>query len=278
MTGVESVEGPVMPTQFNKSTQRKLSELLSGEATQQRLNAALRHLAKWRAQSLERMLVDRSGDRVLSGPFKGMVYPLRTSEGARNPRLIGSYEACLAPVIEEIVTGGYDTVLDIGSAEGYYAVGFALRMPQAQVIARDINPKAHAACAELARLNGVEGRVAIGGPVSHGDLPALMHGRTVMVCDIEGAEEHLLDPEAAPILSRADILVEVHEGMKAGRLALLSRRFAATHDLHRFDRRLDDTGLPDWANGLGDLDRLLLLWEWRSTPTPWLWMRQKARA
>jgi len=27
---------------------------------------------------------------------------------------------------------------------------------------------------------------------------------------------------------------------------------------------------------LGDLDRLLLLWEWRSTPTPWLWMRRVA--
>jgi hypothetical protein len=63
--------------------------------------------------------------------------------------------------------------------------------------------------------------------------------------------------------------------MKAGRLALLEARFRATHDIRLIGRRIDDGGLPDWAEGLGDLDRLLLLWEWRSTPTPWLWMTRR---
>ncbi len=265
-----------MPTQFNTAIQRKLSNLLTGEATPQRLNTALRQLAKWRAQLLERQLVERSGDRVLSGPFKGMLYPIRTSEGSRNPRLIGSYEASLAPVIEEIVAQAYDRVVDIGSAEGYYAVGLALRMPAAQVIARDTDAKARVACAELARMNGVQQRVSIGDGVAHADLAGMIRGRTVIVCDIEGAEEHLLDPGIAPELAAADILVEVHEGMKPGLIALLSQRFQATHDIRRIERRLDDSGLPAWTDGLADLDRLLLLWEWRSTPTPWLWMRQRA--
>lgn len=250
-------------------------ELLSEEPTPQRLNAALRHLAKWRALALERALVERSGDRVLSGPFKGMLYAAETSEGSRNPRLIGCYEACLAPVIEEIVATGYDTVVDVGSAEGYYAIGLALRMPRARVIARDTDPKAHTACAALARANGVEARVEIGGVVAPGDLAGLVRGRTVIICDIEGAEDALLDPAAAPDLARVDLLVEVHEGMKPGLLALLSHRFAATHDIRRIERRIDDSGLPDWSHGLGDLDRLLLLWEWRSTPTPWIWMRRR---
>ena len=271
-----SVTGPVMKMQLNKSVQRRVSELLSGEPTPQKLNAALRHLAKWRAQVLEQALVERSGDRVLSGPFKGMLYSVRSTEGSRNPRLIGGYEACLAPVIEEILSTGYDTVVDIGSAEGYYAVGLALRMPRSRVIARDIDPKAHATCAELARANGVEARVEIGGPVAPADFAGLIRGRTVIICDIEGAEEDLLDPSAAPDLAQADILVEVHEGMKPGRLSLLSQRFAATHDILQIERRIDDSGLPEWSNMLGDLDRLLLLWEWRSTPTPWLWMRRRA--
>lgn len=236
---------------------------------------ALRHLAKWRAHVLEKALVERSGDRVLSGPFRGMVYPTRTSEGSRNPRLIGSYEASLAPVIEEIVGGNYDTVVDIGSAEGYYAVGLALRLHKARIIARDTDKNAHIACAQIAEANGVSSRIEIGGAVEHGDLAGLISGNTVIICDIEGAEESLLDPSAAPALRQADILVEVHEGMKEGRVDLLSARFSPSHEIRRIERHLDDSGLPDWADGLADLDRLLLLWEWRSTPTPWLWMRQR---
>lgn len=261
---------------MNKNAQRRVSDLMSGEPTAQRLNMALRHLAKWRAHVLENALVERSGDRVLSGPFKGMIYPTRTSEGSRNPRLIGCYEASLAQVIEDIVADGYDTVVDIGAAEGYYAVGLALRMPRARIIARDTDQNAHAACAQIAEANGVSARVEIGGAVDHEDFAEMIRGRTVIICDIEGAEESLLDPVAAPALRNADLLVEVHEGMKAGRVDLLSKRFGPSHEIRRIERRLDDSGLPGWTNDLGDLDRLLLMWEWRSTPTPWLWMRRKA--
>lgn len=264
-----------MVSQFNRSVRKRLDEILGDEPTPQRLNMALRHLAKWRAHVLENLLVERSGDHVLSGPFKGMAYPVRTSEGSRNPRLVGSYEACLAPVIEEIAAGGYDTVIDVGCAEGYYAVGLALRLPDARVIARDTDPQAQEFCRRLASANGVADRVEVGGEVDAAGLAALVRGRTVIFCDTEGAEEVLLDPDTAPGLRGADIIVEVHEGMKAGRVDLLTRRFAPSHDVQRIERRLDDGGLPGWADGLGDLDRLLLLWEWRSTPTPWLWMRRK---
>lgn len=264
-----------MVSQFNRSVRRRLEEILGEEPTAHRLNMALRHLAKWRAHLLEQELVKRSGEQVLSGPFKGMAYPVRTSEGSRNPRLIGSYEASLAPVIEEIVAGGYRTVIDVGCAEGYYAVGLARRMPGARVIARDTDPKAHAFCQAMAVANGVADRVEIGGEVDAAGLAALIDGRTVIFCDTEGAEEVLLDPAAAPGLLAADLLVEVHEGMKAGRKDLLLARFGATHDCRVIGRRVDAAGLPDWAEGLGDLDRLLLLWEWRSTPTPWLWMTRR---
>jgi hypothetical protein len=264
-----------MVNQFNRSVRRRLDDILGDEPSMHRLNMALRHLAKWRAHVLEQELVKRSGDRVLSGPFAGMAYPVRTSEGSRNPRLIGSYEASLAPVIEEIVAGGYRTVIDVGCAEGYYAVGLARRMPGARVIARDTDAKAHEFCRAMAEANGVADRVQIGGEVSPQGLAALIDGPTVIVCDTEGAEEVLLDPVAAPGLVGADLLVEVHEGMKAGRLDLLRGRFAPTHEVRVIGRRIEDEGLPDWAEGLGDLDRLLLLWEWRSTPTPWLWMKRR---
>ena len=73
----------------------------------------------------------------------------------------------------------------------------------------------------------------------------------------------------------ADLLVEVHEGMRPGTLALLTQRFAASHHIQRLDRKLDDSALTGWMDRLSDLDRLLLLWEWRASPTPWLWMTRR---
>lgn len=251
--------------------------MLSGEPDAARLNLALRHLAKWRAHLLENTLVARCGTEVLSGPFQGMAYPVRSSEGGRAPRLIGCYERSLAPVIERIVGHPYACVIDIGCAEGYYAVGLARAMPQAVVRAHDTDARARAACQALAAANGCAERVVIGAEFRKADFAICQNAETLVLCDIEGAEADLLNPTDAPGLRAADILVEVHEGMKPGLVDELIRRFEPSHSIQRIDRALDGSALPDWAETLGDLDRLLLLWEWRASPTPWLWMTRKVQ-
>lgn len=267
-----------MPKTLTDMVTDDLLKLLSGDASTAKLTKALRHLAKWRAHVLENALVERSGDAVLSGPFAGMVYPVRSAEGARTPRLIGSYERSLFPVIDQIIRHPYARVIDIGCAEGYYAVGLARAMRATLVHAHDIDDRAQTACRSLAAANGCLDRVIIGGRFSVADFAICTQAETVVICDIEGAEEELLDPEQAPGLMAADILVEVHEGVRPGLLDRLIRRFSASHSIQRFDRKLDDGGLPAWAETLGDLDRLLLLWEWRASPTPWLWMTRKVAA
>ncbi len=73
-----------MPKTLTDMVTDDLLKLLSGDASTAKLTKALRHLAKWRAHVLENALVERSGDAVLSGPFAGMVYPVRSAEGARD--------------------------------------------------------------------------------------------------------------------------------------------------------------------------------------------------
>ena len=255
----------------------QLAAILDGPPDRRRLEAALRHLAKWRAQVLDNTLAARSGDVVLGGPFKGMRYSVRAAEGARAARLIGAYEASLAPVFEAIIARRVPQIVDIGCAEGYYAVGLALRLPDSTIHARDTDPAARALVGQLAADNGVSDRVIVGGAMDHAALSLCADAETVVICDIEGAEDALLDPAAAPALSAADILVEVHEGVASGMADRIAARFAPTHRITRIGRKLDDSALPDWTEGLSDLDRLLLLWEWRAAPTPWLWMERKGR-
>lgn len=263
------------PTELTRVVTDGLRRILAAEPHADNLAKALRYLAKWRSELIGNTIAARSGSVVLSGPFAGMNYPVRAAEGARAARLLGAYEASLAPVIETIVARGYDLVIDVGSAEGYYAVGLARRMPGARVLACDENPKAQDLCRTLAAANGVADRVILQGRLDHAGFDQCRGHRSLVICDIEGAEEALLDPGEAPGLLEADILVEAHDCLKPGLSAVLAARFAASHRVRRIDRRIDASGLPAWMESLGDLDRLLALWEWRIGPTPWLWMERE---
>jgi len=262
------------PSALTLAVDRELVRLGAAPPSQHRLERQLRHLAKWRCELLANTLA-AAGTAVRAGPFAGMHYGVGQSEGSRTARLLGLYEASLHPVIEAVIARAHAQVLDIGCAEGYYAVGLARRMPGTRVHARDTSPDARSRCARLAAANGVAERVVIGGAVTHADLALCAAAETFLLCDIEGAEEELLAPDLAPALREADLLVEVHEGPRPGLVDRLTGRFAATHRVTRIERRFRADLLPPWAATLSDLDCLLLLWEWRATPTPWLWMERR---
>jgi methylase of polypeptide subunit release factors len=78
------------------------------------------------------------------------------------PKLPGSYESEVHAALEMLLKQDYSTIVDIGCAEGYYAVGLALRLPNARICALDTDSRARDSCAEMARLNCVDGRIQIG--------------------------------------------------------------------------------------------------------------------
>lgn len=257
---------------MTRSVTNHLRGLLEGDPDPAKLEQALRHLAKWRVRLIENTLSARAGSKILSGPFRGMTYPVFASEGSRAARHLGAYEASLHPVIEEAFARGYGQVIDIGCAEGYYAVGFARKVPGLRVYAYDTDPTAQASCRALAQANGVEDRVIVAGQFAHADFALCARTKTLVICDIEGAEERLLDPSLAPDLKSADLLVEAHDCFRAGMSDLLIERFSGTHTISKMGRIIAGQALPAWTEEWGDLDRLLALWEWRIGPTPWLWM------
>jgi len=265
---------PDAASALTKAITNRLRQHLEGPPSQAALSAALRDLAKWRAALLDATHCARSGGavQIAYGPFAGMSYAGAATEGAALARRIGAYEASLHQIIERIIARDYARIIDIGCAEGYYAVGLARRMPRAEILARDTNPQSQKRCAELAHVNGVAARIKIGGEVDGAFLHRHITPDTVLICDIEGGERTLLDPIQHPKLRDCDILVEVHECWHRGLTAEITQRFTTTHHITRIERGLAPEALPDWMAQLGDLDRAIALWEWRVGPTPWLWM------
>jgi hypothetical protein len=257
---------------LDKVAEERLRDIVAqpGPLGDAKLAAALRLLGKWRSQKLANTIVVRDGTAVQAGPFAGLVLGRHSTEGGHAPRLLGCYERELHPHLERLIARGFGRVVNIGCADGYYAVGLARRLPAARVAAHDADPRAQAACAATVAANGVADRVAIGGLVDHAALDALAGPDAWLVVDIEGAEDALLDPARAPALRAATILVECHEGARPGVTARLAARFAPTHAVTRVDPVLGAATLPDWLAGLSHLDQLLATWEWRDAPTPWL--------
>lgn len=236
----------------------------------------LRFLAKWRSQLLARTYVAQHGVTVFQGPFKGMTYVEQSTEGALIGRLLGCYEAELHPHLAAIAAEGLDCVIDVGCAEGYYAVGLARQLPGITVHAHDISETARAACAELATRNDVSDRVIIGGEFKPQDFDAFADRRVLVLMDAEGAEVDVLRPDLSPALAKMKLIVETHDVFRPGALATLMERFSLTHDIIRVDAQGKVFEMPDWLRDLSHLDQLLATWEWREKPTPWLVMRPKA--
>lgn len=242
------------------------------------LNNALRLLSKWRSVLIQNTLLQHQGTVVMDGPLKGMDFLPQSAEGCHIAKLLGCYEQPLLPYIEQAIQANYPTLLNIGCAEGYYAVGMARRMSGTQVLAFDLNPKAQEVCTALVAKNGVADRVTVGALFKPEDFASYAGQRVLVLCDIEGAERDLLDPVKAPALAGMDLIVESHECLVPGITKLLMERFLATHDITVVEdngqRQL--TNAPAWFNNLAHLDQLLATWEWRSGPTPWLVMKAKA--
>jgi hypothetical protein len=267
-------------TSINQQVQKQLQSMLSQTASdptseQAQLNNALRLLSKWRSVLIQNTLLKQQGMVVMQGPLAGMDFLPQSAEGCHIAKLLGCYEQPLQPFIEEAIASAYPTILNIGCAEGYYAVGMARRMLNTEVLAFDLNPKAQEVCTALAQKNAVSDRVKVGALFKPEDFEAYRNQKVLVLCDIEGAEKDLLNPDTAPALKGMDLIVESHECLLAGITQTLIDRFKGTHQITLIQdngqRQLKDA--PQWFNNMAHLDQLLATWEWRSGATPWLVMK-----
>ena len=262
---------------IRQQLQAQLAEPQADEVSQ--LNNALRLLSKWRSVLIQNTVLKQQGTMVMEGPLQGLDFLPQSAEGCHIAKLLGCYEQPLLPFIEEAIQANYPTILNIGCAEGYYAVGMARRMPQTKVLAFDLNPKAQETCKALAEKNGVADRVQIGALFKPEDFANYAGQPVLLLCDIEGAERELLNPDESPALKGMDIIMESHEGLLPGITEEIIRHFQDSHTItlvqDNGQRQLQNA--PVWFNNLAHLDQLLATWEWRSGPTPWLVMKTKAR-
>jgi hypothetical protein len=224
-------------------------------------------------------------NQVVSGPFTGMKLDLSpVSSRHLLGYILGTQEIELRSVIERIVGRQYRTILNVGAADGYYAVGLALRSPQSRVVAFEALDDMRVPIESAARANNVSDRITIRGRCELLELREEVRAATkpvLVLMDIEGGEMELLNPDAVPELRGADVLVETHDMFVNGVTDTLLARFKDTHTIEQCTTRprvLADfpakfaTAIPRLAPKLA----LDLMDERRPAAQQWLYMTAKS--
>jgi len=171
-----------------------------------------------RAAAATRRFVAWHGLTISGGPFAGLRYPDQSALSLV-PKLLGIYERELHQAIEDAIRARPDGIVNVGAADGYYAVGLARRCPAATVVAYESDPAQRELLRRVAAANEVA--LDIRGAAGPDDLAG-----DLVVMDCEGCERELL---ARPL--DATIIVELHDVFDPGIGDAVIARFADTHEV-----------------------------------------------
>lgn len=180
---------------------------------------------------------------VLNGPFRGLKYPRLLARGsAIYPKLLGSYESELHELIHTILLKSYHIIIDVGCAEGYYAIGLAKFFPKANIFAYDTDIEARRLCLEMGRVNHIPDNLLHILPYcSAEDLNKIdfEQGGGLIISDCEGFERYLFNISNVNNLKNCDLLIEVHDCIDINISSYLKKLFQASH-LLKIIKSVDD--------------------------------------
>lgn len=220
---------------------------------------------------------------VLAGPFNGLKYYNKNVWGLITNKWIGSYEEELHDVLSKIIRLNYPRIIDVGAAEGYYAVGLANKCPASTVLSFDIDPIARIRQRQLRKLNGVTNLNIQAYCYPKTLSESIIPNSTLLICDVEGYEYILLDIGNVPKLKSTDILVEIHgyENLAANKVReIIKSRFADSHRIQVFQATpRDPQQYLQKVSNLKDISPSLMreaMDEHRFASQEWLWMEAES--
>jgi hypothetical protein len=224
-----------------KQRLKQLASVLAPRATTVLSAARARryshHLVKqWGLFDLNQRLIAEIGNRVVAGPFEGMVLTGRAQHEHVGPYLLGTYELELHPWWNRLIHQEFAQIIDIGANFGYYAIGLARHFPLASSVAFDADWWARRTVREMAEANGVRS-VAVKGLCSPSWLRDNLRENALIVSDCEGYEHQLFGTASAPSFASATLVIELHEALSPGVGASIAAAFDSTHLIQQIESR-----------------------------------------
>lgn len=221
---------------------------------------------------LAERVIERVGDRVIDGPCAGLRYPadLLPEVDAPVAKLLGTYERQLHEPLTRAIRAGRGPFIDVGCAEGYYAVGLALTCRGLTVHAYDHARSARSLCGQLAAINGCVEQLELHVHCDQRELRRLPLEHALVLADVEGAEFALFSREVVSLLAGAVVIIELHRPPDDPAVVALLARFLPSHSAERLGAMVPDPDAIPALSFLSGQERAAATSEWRTQEQTWL--------
>lgn len=205
---------------------------------------------KWRSETvserLERVsteIYEICNGVVKYGPFQGLKLEQNVWWGRSDlgSQLLGLYEKEILDFFDDIKPGKFRSFVDIGAADGYYAVG-ALRTGKfLRSVCYEVSSEGQSAIKRNWKNNGAPGELVVRGEAHSETLlddQVSFKEKSLVLIDIEGGEFDVLTHEVLRHLSACEIIVEIHNWVPdfRARYSALLRRMALIFDVTIIER------------------------------------------
>ncbi len=218
---------------------------------------------------------------VSYGPFKGLKLApeIWWGKGDRASMLLGLYEKELLDKITN-VPERFNKFLDIGAADGYYAIGVLVNGMFSKSVCYESSAKGRDVIQRNATLNGVQDKIIINGEADehfYQRLQSDLLENTVVLIDIEGAEFKLLSDEALESLRKNILIVELHTAspFSDSDAEKLKKRASRYFNVSQFTTGSRDLSNYPFLKDYSDTDRWLICSEGRRYQMSWLYLEPK---
>ena len=222
---------------------------------------------------------------IAYGAFKGLKFPSENWWGMtdRASMILGLYEK---EVLESLVTvpKKYSTFIDLGAADGYYAVGVLVGNIFERSYCFEMSEQSRSILGKNAELNGVSGRISIHGVADrefYKIIPVDRLAASVLLVDIEGAEFELFDADLFRSFKDSVIFIELHDWLfddAQNKLVKLRADAAEFFDITELTTASRDLSKIPELKKFSDTDRWLICSEGRAKQMFWYRLDPKTAA
>lgn len=252
-------------------------------STLEQREAWRRETIRERQERISLELFDILNGVVKYGPFTGLHLDRETWWGKLDlgSQCLGLYEKEILNLIEATEAGHYRTFIDIGAADGYYAIGMLVSGKVGRTICFEQTEKGRSVIAENWKKNRSVGELTILGEANASSFatlnPADLENALVLV-DIEGFEFELITDEVLSLLKSSTVVIEIHHWMdnfldKYTTFLRHADRYFDVEVIERVER--ETSNLPELRDFTDD-NRLLLTSERRPGVMRFLKLTPKA--
>ena len=234
-------------------------------------------------QRLSAEINQKFDSTIAYGSFKGFKFAKNSwwSKHDRGSMILGLYEK---EIIEILLNTSKErsVFIDIGAADGYYAVSSVKNYFFNRSYCFEIEQKGRSVIRQNSILNGVAEKVIIFGEANRKSLlkiPKADISNSVVLIDIEGFEFDFLDTNILNILKKSICIIELHDwffedGKK--RLKELRKRASKNFKISEFKLRSRDTSNIKELDLYSDNERWIICSEGRPRSMTWLRLDPKA--